>query len=127
MAHDQVTRETETAEATPGRRARPRTAWPRVDAVLVGAVLLWLLGLAVAVVVPALIVPPQGGMASMETTPSEVGAAFAVTLLGIAIFTGASLWLYRHSRNSAVLVIGLIPAVSIGSGAIILTATLLAS
>ncbi|WP_336923838.1 hypothetical protein [Aquipuribacter sp. SD81] len=107
------------ADGPPGRRA---TRWPHPDGVSVLLFLLWVVGVLVATVIPFLIVPPQ----SDDPAASQVGIAFAVTMLGVAIFVGAGLLLWRHLRLQAVLVFALVPAVSIVSGGVILTATLLA-
>ncbi len=102
-----------------GHRA---TRWPRPDVRSIGLFAIWTLGIAVATVLPFLIVPPT----SSEPEPARVGIAFAVTMLGVAIFVGAGLLLFRHLKSQAVLVFALVPAVSIISGGVILTATLLA-
>ena len=55
-----------------------------------------------------------------------VGYAFLASMVGVGIFVLAGLLMWRHLKSQAVLVFALVPAVSIVSGAIILTATLLA-
>ena len=101
---------------------RPRMRWPHPDVRSVGLFALWTLGIAVSTVIPFLIVPPD----SDDPAAGAVGIAFAVTMLGVAIFAGAGLLLWRHLRSQSVLVFALVPAVSIVSGGVILTATLLA-
>jgi hypothetical protein len=109
------------AEYTPTGRRPFRM--PKPDALSIALFGGWVVGVLVSTVVPFLIVPP-----STETSPepSSVGLAFAVTMLGVAIFVGCGLLLWRHLKSSAVLVFALVPAVSIVSGGVILTATLLA-
>lgn len=96
--------------------------WPKPDAVSILLFAGWVAGVLVSTVIPFLIVPPT------ETDPQQgqVGLAFAVTMLGVAIFVGCGLLLWRHLKSQAVLVFALVPAVSIVSGGVILTATLLA-
>jgi hypothetical protein len=96
--------------------------WPKPDALSVLLFLGWVVGILVSTVVPYFIVPPTSG----DPDPSQVGIAFAVTMLGVGIFVLAGLGLWRHLRSQAVLVFALVPAVSIVSGGVILTATLLA-
>lgn len=109
-------------EAEYRAREHRTTRWPRPDVRSIGLFALWTLGIAVATVIPFLIVPPT----SNDPQAAQVGIAFAVTMLGVAIFVGAGLLLFRHLKNQAVLVFALVPAVSIVSGGVILTATLLA-
>lgn len=109
-------------EAEYTARGHRTTRWPKPDAVSLLLFFGWLVGIAVSTVIPYFIVPPTSG----NPEPSQVGIAFAVTMLGVLIFVGSGLLLYRHLRSQAVLVFALVPAVSIVSGGVILTATLLA-
>lgn len=103
-------------------REHRRTRWPRPDALSVVLFAVWVVGILVSTVVPFLIVPPT----SSDPESAAVGYAFLASLVGVAIFVGAGLAMWRHLKSQSVLVFALVPAVSIGSGAIILTATLLA-
>jgi hypothetical protein len=85
-------------------------------------VLVWLVGLAVATVIPWFIVAPT----AVDPDPREVWLAAAVSVLGIAIFAGAGIAEYARTRNKSVLTWALIPGVAIGAGVLIFTATLLA-
>jgi hypothetical protein len=107
------------ADGPPGRKAM---RWPHPDGLSIVLFLGWVAGILVSTVIPFLIVPPQ----SVDPEPSAVGTAFAVTMVGVAIFVGFGLLLWRHLRVQGVLVFALVPAVSIVSGGVILTATLLA-
>ncbi len=98
------------------------TNWPHPDVRSIGLFAIWTLGIAVSTVLPFLIVPPT----SSSPESGQVGIAFAVTMVGVAIFVGAGLLLSKHLKSQAVLVFALVPAVSIVSGGVILTATLLA-
>lgn len=120
--------ETRYSDGTAAREAeyRPRehrrTRWPKPDLVSLLLFAGWVAGVAVSTVIPFLIVPPT----SSSPEASQVGIAFGVTMLGVAIFVVSGLLLWRHLRSQAVLVFALVPAVSIVSGGVILTATLLA-
>lgn len=103
-------------------REHRRTRWPRPDTLSFVFFGLWVLGILVSTVVPFLIVPPT----STDPQPAAVGYAFLASMVGVGIFVTAGLLMWRHLKNQAVLVFALVPAVSIVSGAIILTATLLA-
>lgn len=109
-------------EAEYTARSHRTTRWPRPDAVsflLFGG---WVAGVLISTVIPWLIVPPT----SPDPEPARVGIAFAVTMAGVAVFIISGMLLWRHLKNQAVLVFALVPAVSIVSGGVILTATLLA-
>ncbi|MFC5382551.1 hypothetical protein [Aquipuribacter nitratireducens] len=108
------------AEYTPSGRKPFRL--PKPDALSLVLFAGWVAGVLVSTVVPFLIVPPT----SPDPAPSQVGYAFLATMVGVAIFVGSGLLLWRHLKSSAVLVFALVPAVSIVSGGVILTATLLA-
>ena len=103
-------------------REHRRTRWPRPDALSFLLFAVWVVGVLVSTVIPFLIVPPTAS----SPEAGAVGYAFLASMIGVAIFVGAGLMMWRHLKNQAVLVFALVPAVSIVSGAIILTATLLA-
>ena len=103
-------------------RGHRKTNWPHPDVRSIGLFAIWTLGIAVSTVLPFIIVPPT----SSSPDPGQVGIAFAVTMVGVAIFAGAGMLLSQHLKSQAVLVFALVPAVSIVSGGVILTATLLA-
>ncbi len=109
-------------EAEYTARSHRRTRWPRPDAVSILLFAGWVAGVAVSTIVPWLIVPPT----TDDPQAAQVGIAFAVTMVGVAIFVGSGVLMFRHLKNQAVLVFALVPAVSIVSGGVILTATLLA-
>ncbi|WP_380169142.1 hypothetical protein [Jannaschia sp. R86511] len=109
-------------EAEYTARGHRPTRWPHPDVRSIGLFAIWTLGVAVSTVVPFILVPPT----SAAPDPGQVGLAFAATMLGVAIFVGAGLLLWRHLKVQSVLVFALVPAVSIVSGGVILTATLLA-
>jgi hypothetical protein len=89
--------------------------------VTLGLLLLWLIGIGVSTIIPWLIVPPTAD----DPDAADVWLAAAVSAAGIVIFAGAGLLEYARTKDSSVLTWALIPAVAIGSGALIFTATLL--
>jgi hypothetical protein len=79
----------------------------------------WVLGLLLALVVPALIVRP-----GERTAPeAQVWVAFGCTVAGAGVMLLAAWALYRHSRDWADAVWGIVPAISVVIGGVILTAT----
>ena len=103
-------------------REHRRTRWPKPDALSVVLFAVWVVGILVSTVIPFLIVPPTSG----NPQPGDVGLAFLASMVGVGIFIMAGLGMFWHLKSQAVFVIALVPAVSIVSGAVILTATLLA-
>jgi hypothetical protein len=82
-------------------------------------VALWVAGLLVALAVPALVVSPGA-----QTAPTgRIWLAFAVTVTGAAMMLAAVLALYRRVRDSSVLTLGVVPAVAVVAGGIILAVT----
>ena len=100
-------------------RAQAPIRWPRPDpgSVVVGAI--WVIGLLIALVVPALIVPPS------ETKP-DVGRtwfAFLFTVIGAGIMLLMSMVQFRRKRDGTILTLGSVSAISVFLGGIILVAT----
>jgi hypothetical protein len=100
-------------------QAQAPIRWPRPDrgSVIIGAV--WVLGLLIALAVPALIVPPSA-------THPDVGRtwfAFLFTVIGAGIMLGMSLVQFRRNRDGAILTLGSVSAIAVFLGGIILVAT----
>jgi hypothetical protein len=100
-------------------RAQAPIRWPRPDrgSVVLGAI--WVLGLLIALVVPALIVPPSA-------TNPNVGRtwfAFLFTVIGAGIMIGVSLVQFRRKRDGSILTLGTVSAIAVFLGGIILVAT----
>lgn len=114
-------------ETTPGRttsppqRTVPSRRLPRPSPITVGLLLVWVIGIAVATIVPWLIVPPTAA----DPEPTDVWIAAGVSSLGVLIFAGAGVAEYVRTKNKSVLTWALIPGVAIGAGVLIFTATLL--
>ena len=103
-------------------RAQPPIRWPRPDRGTLLLVLAWAAGMFIALFVPALFVAPT------QTNPpsGQVWLAFSSTVVGSLIMLGAASALWRRNKDSAVLVLGGVPAVACVAGGIILAATKLA-
>jgi hypothetical protein len=100
-------------------RAQAPIRWPRPDrgSVVLGAI--WVVGLLIALVVPALIVPPSA-------TNPNVGRtwfAFLFTVIGAGIMIGVSLVQFRRKRDGSILTLGTVSAIAVFLGGIILVAT----
>jgi hypothetical protein len=95
--------------------ARTHIGWHKdsiVHLVVVG------LGYLIGLLGPALVVPPgQKG-----APPGRIGAAFSITVLGVAIAVVAASHAYKSRRNWSWLVIGSVPALSLLVGGAILAA-----
>ena len=96
-------------------RAQAPIRWPHPTGAAVALVALWIVGLALALFVPAAIVSPMA-----RTAPSgHVWTAFAVTILGSAVMIGAASLLWRRTGDAAFFIMGAVPAfATIAGGAI---------
>ena len=120
MAEPQVTRD-------PSRHAPERAMapirWPHPGSGTFMLIGVWVLGMLIAVFVPALIVPPG----AQEAPTGEVFAAFACTVAGAAVMIGAGWRLHRKYDEPLAWSFGLVPGVTVVVGGIIMAATKLAS
>lgn len=105
--------------STADDRAQAPIRWPRPQGRTLVLAAVWLVGLLVALVVPAFIVSPT----AKNPTPSQAWIAFAFTMLGAAIMLFASLTHYRAKRDASVLTLGGVSAAALVLGGIILVAT----
>src|SRR3954451_21823506 len=90
-------------------RAQAPIRWPRPDAgsVVLGAI--WVIGLRIALAVPALIGPPNA-------TRPDVGRtwfALLFTVLGAGIMLVVSMLQFRRKRDGAILTLGTVSAISV--------------
>jgi hypothetical protein len=100
-------------------RAQPPIRWPRPDAVGVVLILFWLVGVALALAVPALIVSP-----GETTAPTEdVIWALVSTVIGTLVMLISSYLLYRRTHEVGFAVLGGVPAASCLAMGIVLAAT----
>jgi hypothetical protein len=105
-------------EASPDDRAQPPIRWPHPDRESLGLVLLWAVGLFLALFVPALFVAPT----ATKPPAADVWKAFASTLVGALVMLGAAGILWRRKADASVLLMGAVPAFACVAGGIILTA-----
>jgi hypothetical protein len=100
-------------------RAQAPIRWPRPDGITLVLIAIWVVGLLIALAVPALIVPPSA-------TNPNVGRtwfAFLFTVIGAAIMLGVSLTQFRRTRDGTTLTFGSVAAITVFLGGIILVAT----
>jgi hypothetical protein len=100
-------------------RAQAPIRWPRPDRFTLGLIAVWVVGLIIALAVPALIVPPT----ARHPSPGETWFAFAFTLLGALIMLVASIVQYRRNHDPSVFTLGGVSALAVILGGIILVAT----
>ncbi len=103
------------------QRAQAPIRWPHPDSTTLTAIALWVVGLVIALLVPAAIVPPG----SETAEPSKIWTAFAVSVVGAAIMLGATVFYWRRRGDAAVLILGLVPAFSTVVGGVIFATTML--
>lgn len=105
---------------TPQRdqRAQAPIRWPHPDGTTLALVGVWAVGVLIALFVPALFVAPT----ATNPPTGQVWLAFASTLVGSTVMLVAATGLWRRSKDSAVLLLGGVPAVACVAGGIILTA-----
>lgn len=100
-------------------RAQAPIRWPRPTPGGIALVLLWLVGVALALFVPALIVRP-----GELTAPTEdVLTALGCTIVGTVIMMVTSYILYRRTREVGLVIVGAVPAFACLAGGIILAAS----
>lgn len=105
------------------QRAQPPIRWPKLDSRSLGLVALWAIGLAVAILVPAAFVSPT----AKNPATGDVVLAFGSTLLGAAVMIGVATVLWRRMKDPSVMVMGIVPAVAVVAGGVILAATKIGS
>jgi peptidoglycan/LPS O-acetylase OafA/YrhL len=104
-------------------RAQPPIRWPHPDRSSLGLVALWAVGLVVALLLPAAFVSPT----AKNPPIGDVVLAFGSTVVGAAMMIGISMVLWRRMKDASVLVMGLVPAVAVVAGGVILAATKIGS
>jgi len=99
-------------------RAQAPIRWPRPDRTTVTLIATYVIGLIIALVVPALIVPPR----SLHPQVGRAWFAFLFTVIGVAIMMVSALMHYRRERDATVLTLATVSAISVFLGGIILVA-----
>jgi uncharacterized membrane protein YcjF (UPF0283 family) len=100
-------------------RAQAPIRWPRPDRFTLGLIAVWVVGLVIALAVPATIVPPT----AKHPSTGQTWLAFLFTLIGALIMLTVSVVQYRRKRDASVLTLGGVSAVAVILGGIILVAT----
>ena len=98
------------------QRAQPPIRWPHPGRTALVCTTLWVLGLVIALAVPALVVPPTAVHASL----ARAWTAFCFTVLGAALVLGSTVLAWRRSGDSSILTLGAVPAGTLIAGGIIL-------
>src|SRR3954467_13432071 len=90
-------------------QAQAPVRWPRPDrgSVVLGAI--WVIGLVIALAVPALIVPPN----ETHPDPGQTWFAFLFTAIGAAIMLVVSMLQFPRKRDGAILTLEHPPAISV--------------
>ncbi len=91
--------------------------WPRPERGTVIAIVAWVVGLLIALIVPALIVSPSKTTAPVD----QAWTAFGFTALGAVIMFAATISQWRRTGDAASMVLGAVPASTVVVGGIILT------
>jgi hypothetical protein len=100
-------------------RAQAPIRWPRPDRFTLGLIAVWVIGLVIALAVPATIVPPT----AKHPSPGQTWLAFLFTAIGAGIMLTVSVVHYRRERDASVLTLSGVSAVAVVLGGIILVAT----
>jgi predicted membrane channel-forming protein YqfA (hemolysin III family) len=99
-------------------RAQAPIRWPRPDRITLALIATYVIGLIIALVVPALIVPPR----SEHPEVGRAWFAFLFTVIGVAIMLVSALVHFRRERDGTVLTLATVSAISVLLGGIILVA-----
>ena len=100
-------------------RAQAPIRWPRPDGFTLGLIVVYVVGLIIALAVPALIVPPT----AKHPSTGETWFAFSFTLIGVLIMLAASIVHYRREHDPSIFTLAGVSAVAVLIGGIILVAT----
>jgi hypothetical protein len=112
--------------STPTNRARHEPErelapirWPHPGWAFLALLGVWLVGLMLAVFVPALIVPP-----GENTAPTgDVLLALGCTFLGAMVMLGVGLAFWRRHEDPVATTFGVVPAIAVIAGGVIMAAT----
>jgi hypothetical protein len=107
------------AATVAGARAQAPIRWPRPDRTSLTYTAVWAVGLVIALVTPAFIVPPG----QKSAAGGEVLLALSTTVFGALIMLLAAYGLWRKHREPLVSLLGAVPAIACVAGGIMLAAT----
>lgn len=103
----------------PGERALAPVRWPHPGWPTLLMIGVWFLALLLAVLVPAIIVPPT----ETEAPGSKVLLAFACTVVGAAVMAIVGVVLHRWHNSPLAWSFGLVPAIAVTVGGMIMAMT----
>lgn len=118
MSSDQAATQSRTSRHTPERAMAP-IRWPHPGMATLGLIGVWSLGMLLAVFVPALIVPPG----ATEAATGEAVLAFGCTVAGALVMIATGWLLHRRYDEPLAWSFGLVPAVTVVIGGVIMLAT----
>ncbi|GAB2690540.1 hypothetical protein GCM10027194_26100 [Thalassiella azotivora] len=98
----------------------PPMHWPHPTAGVLALIGLWVAGMLLAVLVPAVLVPPGEAAAAPG---GEVALAFGCTVLGALVMAAVGMLLYRRTHQPLAWAFGAVPAVTVVIGGAIIAAT----
>jgi len=104
---------------TGDNRAQAPIRWPRPDKFTLGLIAAWIVGLVIALAVPAAIVPPT----ARHPSTGQTWLAFLFTVIGALIMLTVSTLHYRREREFTVATMASVCAIAVVVGGIILVAT----
>jgi hypothetical protein len=100
-------------------RAVPPIRWPHPGWPTLTLIGVWVLGMLLAVFVPALIVPPT----ERQAPTGQVLAALGCTIAGALIMVGVGLAFLRRHGDPVATAFGVVPGIAVTIGGLILAAT----
>jgi hypothetical protein len=100
-------------------RAQAPIRWPRPDRLTLVLIVVWVVGLIIALAVPALIVPPN----AQHPSTGQTWFAFSFTLIGVLIMLAASIVHYRREHDPSIFTLAGVSAIAVLIGGVILVAT----
>ena len=100
-------------------RAQAPIRWPRPDKFTLALLVAWVVGLVIALAVPALIVPPT----AQHPSTGQTWFAFMFTVIGAVIMLTVSTLHYRREHEFTVATMATVCAIAVLVGGIILVAT----
>jgi hypothetical protein len=103
----------------PGERAVAPVKWPHPGWPTLAMLGVWVLGMLLAVFVPALIVPP-----AEDAAPGDrVLLAFSCTVVGAAVMAGVGALLHKWHNQPLAWSFGMVPAITVLVGGTIIAMT----
>src|SRR3954468_176511 len=86
-------------------RAQAPIRWPHPDRLTLALIVVWVVGLIIALAVPALIVPPT----AQHPSTGQTWFAFSFTLIGVVIMLVASVVHYRREHDPSIFTLAASP------------------